>query len=122
VEPTSEQQATTETRRSEIGQGRGAKRQYTNRGAKSGHVSPAIIVKYLRGMHYPANKKNMIDSAQNKKAPPDVVDMITKLPDKTYKSPIDVTKEESVSKGITYKVPDFLSRTVDMKTSKQRHS
>jgi hypothetical protein len=90
VEPTSEQAT---SRRRGIGQGRGSRRQYTDRSGRSGHVSPAIVVKYLKGMHYPAEKKNMVDSAQNKDAPEDVMNLINKLPDKTYNSPIDITKE-----------------------------
>jgi hypothetical protein len=56
-------------------------------------VSPAIVEKYLAGMHYPAEKKNLVDKAQDKAAPDDVMDLLNKLPDKTYKSPIDITKE-----------------------------
>jgi hypothetical protein len=44
-------------------------------------------------MHYPAEKQNLVDNAQNKAAPKDVMDLINKLPNKTYNSPIDVTKE-----------------------------
>jgi hypothetical protein len=56
-------------------------------------VSPAIVEKYLKGMHYPAEKKNLADNATNKEAPTDVMDLINKLPEKTYHSPIDITKE-----------------------------
>jgi hypothetical protein len=51
------------------------------------------VEKYLGGMHYPAEKKKLVDNAQSKEAPGDVMDMINKLPDKTYNSPIDITKE-----------------------------
>jgi hypothetical protein len=34
-----------------------------------------------------------VDKAQDKGAPNDVMDLLNKLPDKTYKSPIDITKE-----------------------------
>ncbi|MCL2685345.1 MAG: DUF2795 domain-containing protein [Candidatus Bathyarchaeota archaeon] len=88
---TSEQTTTTHRRR--IGQGQGSKKQQIDRSEKAGHVSPAILVKYLKGMNYPASKENMVDSAQSKTAPQDVMDLIAKLPNKTYKSPIDVTKE-----------------------------
>jgi hypothetical protein len=44
-------------------------------------------------MHYPAEKRALISSAQNKDAPSDVMNLIDKLPDKTYNSPIDITKE-----------------------------
>ena len=47
------------TRRKGIGQGRGTRRQYTDRSGKSGHVSPAIVEKYLAGMHYPAEKNKL---------------------------------------------------------------
>jgi hypothetical protein len=90
VESTSE---TTTTRRRGIGQGRGERRQYTNRSGKAGHVSPAIVEKYLAGMHYPAPKQALVSNAQNKEAPEDVMSLINKLPDKTYNSPIDITKE-----------------------------
>jgi Protein of unknown function (DUF2795) len=44
-------------------------------------------------MHFPAEKKKLIDNAQNKDAPNVVLNLINKLPDKIYSSPIDVTKE-----------------------------
>ncbi len=91
VYTTSEQE--TATRRRGIGQGRGARRQYTNRSGSSGHVSPAIVEKYLAGMHYPAEKQSLINNAQNKDAPNDVMNLINKLPERTYNSPIDITKE-----------------------------
>lgn len=82
-----------EARRKGIGQGKGTRRQYTNRSGKTGRVSPAIVEKYLAGVHYPTQKKNLVNNAQNKDAPGDVMNMINKLPDKTYNSPIDITKE-----------------------------
>lgn len=87
---TSSQEA---TRRKGIGQGRGSRRQYTNKSGKSGHVSPAIVEKYLGGVHYPTPKQNLVNNAKGKGAPSDVMDLIGKLPDKTYTSPIDITKE-----------------------------
>ena len=44
-------------------------------------------------MHYPAEKEKYIDNAQNKDAPDDVMDLINKLSDNIYNSPIDITKE-----------------------------
>jgi hypothetical protein len=44
-------------------------------------------------MHYPAEKQKLVDNAGNKNAPEDVMGLINKLPDKTYNSPIDITKE-----------------------------
>jgi hypothetical protein len=56
-------------------------------------VSPAIVEKYLAGMHYPAERKKLINNAQNKEAPDNVMELLNRLPDKTYTSPIDITKE-----------------------------
>jgi hypothetical protein len=44
-------------------------------------------------MHYPAEKKKLVVNAKNKNAPDDVMGVINKLPEKTYNSPIDITKE-----------------------------
>ena len=81
------------TKSEELMQGTGTRRQYTNRSGKSGHISPAIVEKYLAGMHYPAERQKLIDNAQNKEAPGEVMNLLNKLPNKTYKSPIDITKE-----------------------------
>jgi len=51
------------------------------------------VEKYLAGMHYPAEMKTLIDNAKNKDAPDEVISLLCKLPNKTYKSPIDITKE-----------------------------
>jgi len=51
------------------------------------------VEKYLGGMHYPAPKQNLVNNAKEKGAPNDVMNLINKLPDKTYNSPIDITKE-----------------------------
>ncbi len=92
MKTTSRQDVVTSRRRG-IGQGRGTRRQYTDRSGKTGRVSPAIVEKYLAGIHFPAEKKNLVDKATNKDAPDDVMDLLKKLPSKTYKSPIDITKE-----------------------------
>lgn len=81
------------TKRKGIGQGRGTRRRYTNKSGKSGHVSPAIVEKYLAGVHYPAEKRKLVDNATGKDAPEDVINLLNKLPDKSYNSPIDITKE-----------------------------
>ena len=49
--------------------------------------------KYLGGMHYPAERQKLVDNAQKRDAPSDVMDLLNKLPKKTYNSPIDITKE-----------------------------
>ena len=71
----------------------GTRRQYTNKNGKSGHVSPAIVEKYLAGRHYPSGRKDLLENAKSKEAPEEVLNLLNKLPDKTYNSPIDITKE-----------------------------
>ncbi len=44
-------------------------------------------------MHYPAEKKKMLDNAQKRDAPVDVIYLINKLPNERHASPIGVTKE-----------------------------
>jgi hypothetical protein len=51
------------------------------------------VEKYLAGIHYPAEKQNLVDKAQKNDASDDVLNLLHKLPTKTYKSPIDITKE-----------------------------
>ena len=80
-------------RRKAAGQGRESRKPYTDRNGKSGHVTPAIVEKYLGGMHYPSEKAGLLKNARTKKAPDDVVNLINKLTERTYKSPIDVTKK-----------------------------
>jgi hypothetical protein len=92
VKTTSRQNALT-GKHNRIDQSRGTRRQYTSRPGKTGRVSPALVEKYLAGIHFPAEKKNLIDKATDKCAPDDVINMLNKLPGKTYKSPIDITKE-----------------------------
>jgi hypothetical protein len=93
VKTTSRQDDQVTTRRRGIGQGKGTRRQYTDKSGKAGHVSPAIVERYLAGMHYPSEKEKLVSNARGKGAPGDVMDLINKLPEKTYKSPIDITKE-----------------------------
>jgi len=71
----------------------GTRRPYTNRSGKSGRVSPAIVEKYLAGIHYPTEKVNLVSNAQRRDAPQEVITVLNKMPAKTYRSPIDVTKE-----------------------------
>jgi Protein of unknown function (DUF2795) len=51
------------------------------------------VEKYLAGMHYPAERQKLINNAESKDAPDDVIGLLKKLPNKTYNSPIDITKE-----------------------------
>jgi hypothetical protein len=84
-------QKTASTRHRKIGQSKNRKK-YTNPNGKTSRVSPAIVEKYLAGIHFPAEKK-LIGTAEKNDAPDDVSNLIDKLPEKIYTSPIDITKE-----------------------------
>ncbi len=51
------------------------------------------MLKYLAGMRFPAEREKLFDNAKNKDAPNNILNLINKLPDKIYTSPIDITKE-----------------------------
>jgi hypothetical protein len=55
-------------------------------------VSTGELQQYLHGIHYPASKNDLKKTAQGNKAPQDVMDLINKLPDQSYPSPVDVNK------------------------------
>jgi hypothetical protein len=80
-------------RRRGLGQAKGARHQHTDKRGRASHLSPAIVEKYLIDMHYSAEKKKLLDNEQNKDAPVNVIDLASKLPNKTYASQIDITKE-----------------------------
>lgn len=56
-------------------------------------ASPAAIERYLKGIHYPARKNDLISQAQNNGAPDDVMNVLNRFEDKEYKSTVDVAKE-----------------------------
>ena len=66
---------------------------HTGKGDKLVHISPAIVEKYPRGVHFPAERKKLINHAQSKAAPKNVITLLNKLPEKICTSPIDITKE-----------------------------
>ena len=60
---------------------------------KNSNASPAEIQKELKGVDCPASKQDLIDHAKSGSGGnKEVMDILKKLPDKKYNSPIDVTK------------------------------
>ncbi len=59
-----------------------------------GH-GPANIMKHLEGIHFPADKNDLVSHAEHGPGPDtqDVVETLRKLPDKTYTSAADVMEE-----------------------------
>ncbi len=56
-------------------------------------VSASEIQLYLKGVSYPANKKDIVGAAQRNGAPSHVMDFINKLPEKQYGGPNMVEEE-----------------------------
>jgi hypothetical protein len=55
-------------------------------------VSPREVEKALKGIDYPAGKQDMLKVAESNNAEEVVRQVIQSLPDRTYNTPIDVTK------------------------------
>ena len=55
-------------------------------------VSPREVEKALKGIDYPAHKQDMLKVAESNNADQTVRRVIQSLPDRTYNTPIDVSK------------------------------
>jgi hypothetical protein len=55
-------------------------------------VSTGEVQEYLHGMDYPAGKSDLISKAKSNNAPQEVIDLLGKLPDQKFSTPIDVNK------------------------------
>ncbi len=61
-----------------------------------GH-GPANIMQHLKGIEFPAGKRDLVEHAREEEGPDteEVVKTLEKLPDREYNSPADVTHEVS---------------------------
>jgi hypothetical protein len=59
--------------------------------AKGGQ-SPINVSRHLKGIDFPANKKDLIDHATGNKADKDVMDILQQMPDREYGNMADVMK------------------------------
>jgi hypothetical protein len=60
-----------------------------------GH-GPANIMKHLKGIHFPADKNDILSIAKQKEQgpdTPDVIGVLNKIPEKEYSSPAEIMKE-----------------------------
>ncbi len=56
-------------------------------------VNPLVMDEYLTGIKYPADKDDLMQIAVDNDAPNDFLETLGKIPDKKYKSHVDVDKE-----------------------------
>jgi hypothetical protein len=50
------------------------------------------VQKYLKGVDYPAKKRDLVETARKNAAPNEVVQVIQQFPDQEFKGPQDVMK------------------------------
>jgi len=60
---------------------------------RSRTLNPVLLGRYLRGVHYPATKKDLIRQALQNEAPRQVLYTLIHFNRKEYSSTIDVAKE-----------------------------
>jgi hypothetical protein len=58
--------------------------------AVKGFGSPDQIMKYAKGVNFPASKQNLVSAFKNNNAPQELISVLDKLPDKNYNSPQDL--------------------------------
>ncbi|MGW3966148.1 DUF2795 domain-containing protein [Amycolatopsis sp. NPDC005003] len=55
--------------------------------------NPIELQKYLSGVDYPANRDDLVRAAEKNGADSDTLDVVRRLPDRTYEGPSGVSKE-----------------------------
>ncbi len=55
-------------------------------------VNPIQLQKYLKGIKYPASKKEIIARAQEGGADSNIKQILQRLPEETYQTPADVSQ------------------------------
>jgi Protein of unknown function (DUF2795) len=56
-------------------------------------ASPAAIERYMKGIHFPAHKEDLLNQARDNGAPQDVLNVLDRFSEHEYHSPIDIAKE-----------------------------
>jgi hypothetical protein len=55
--------------------------------------NPIQLQKYLSGVDYPAKRDDLVRAAEKNGADSDTLDVVRRLPDRTYDGPSGVSKE-----------------------------
>lgn len=56
-------------------------------------TNPAVIDRYIKGIHFPASKKDLLGRARKNSAPDDVMRVLSKFSEHNYNNVTDVTNE-----------------------------
>jgi len=54
--------------------------------------SPAAVERYLKGIDFPASKRDLVSHARDNNAPDDVIRVLDRMPEREYGSTADVAK------------------------------
>ena len=60
---------------------------------ETGRINPIQVQKYLKGVHYPLSKQDLLNTAKSHGADANVMNQLKNLPDKSYEAPTAVTRE-----------------------------
>lgn len=63
--------------------------------AKHESPNPIQVQKYLGGLDYPAKKQDIVEKARQKGADNDIMQILQKIPDQEYSSPVALSREVS---------------------------
>lgn len=66
-----------------------------HRTAQGSQPTPIAVEGYLKGIHYPTKKEDLLQLARQNDAPQSIMDTLNKLDRMDFKSPVDVSKEVS---------------------------
>lgn len=59
---------------------------------RSTKASPVDVEKHLKGIHFPAGKRELISHARDRNAPENVLSVLQRMPEREYGSAADVAK------------------------------
>jgi hypothetical protein len=62
-------------------------------GPSLAHLSPIDLQSYLKGVDYPAKRRDLIDHARKNNAPENVIAALELFSDRTYRSTTEVSEE-----------------------------
>ena len=57
-----------------------------------GGTSPANVQNYLKGAHYPTTKEQLVSTARDNGAPPEIMETLQNLPEEEFGGPQEVMK------------------------------
>ena len=55
-------------------------------------VSPAQVEKSIKGIRFPASRRELVEQAESNNADSKVLTILENIPDKQFKSPVDISK------------------------------